>query len=239
MAKTRKRRVRQHKQLTPQQERKKERARLRHKKLSQRNTQTRNAKRVKNQSLQIKLSRAVNRLNTQLLHEQAMKEARGRGTIETVVKTPFKKLDYKTLMKEGITRKVNGKVVHYTGAEAVREQIESINRRANPISQKQIFIQNYKIAMGRSYYEQQTMTRVEQLLNRLTPDELSDIIESGELPSVSYIYSEVLQDEQDDDEMLIEKIERLVNNVKQDKRDEKLRERAEKYKPYIKERMQI
>lgn len=235
MAKTRKRRVRQHKQLTPQQER----AKLRHQKLSQRNTEARNAKRGESQSLQVRLNKAVIRLKTQLIHEQAMKEARGRGTIETVVKTPFKKLDYKTLMKDGITRNVNGKVVHYTGAEAVRKQIESINRRANPRRQKQIFIQNYKISMGRSYYEQQTMTRVEQLLNRLTSDELSDIIESGELPSIAYIYSEVLQDEQDDDKILIEKIETLVNNVKREKRGETLRKKAKKYEPYIKERMQI
>lgn len=179
--------------------------------------------------------KAKTQLFERLVHEQAMKEARGRGTIEGTVQSLFKKLDYKEIMEKGVSRMVNGRVVHYTGEQAVRAQIRSMRARASAVKIKSNFIQNYKETMIKVGYSRETASKVAQMLNQLSADELSDITESGELPSINYIYGDGAQTTDRD---ILDKIERTKINVKKEKRGQVLRERADEWKSYIRKKMQ-
>lgn len=81
-------------------------------------------------------------LFNRLIEEEAFERAIGGGA-DLTPSILFKKLDYDTILKEGLTRKVGNKTVRLEGESAIKVQIGSIRRRASKSEQAQLFIENF------------------------------------------------------------------------------------------------
>lgn len=164
-------------------------------------------------------------LSNRLIQEQAFKEARGVGTIEGRIYTMFKNVDYEKVFKQGITRKVDSKTVRFVGNEAVQIQIQSFRERASKSFQADMFITNYIDAMIRNGFDDKNVAKVERLLQSCSIDKLSLIIDKGILPSIEFIYSDKLTEDE-----FVKKVENAVTNGVT---SEELREVKEKQKALV------
>ena len=129
-------------------------------------------------------------LRNRLIDEQAFIEARGGFSFSGKPSTLFKRLNYEQIMTEGITRKVGNRTIRYKGEEAVRIQIESLKKRASKSYQAQAFINNYINTLSIAGLEPDQIDSIEKLLNKLSIDKLSILIDKGVLPSIQYVYAE-------------------------------------------------
>ena len=129
-------------------------------------------------------------LRNRLIDEQAFIEARGGFSFSGKPSTLFKNLNYEQIMTEGITRKVGNRTIRFKGEEAVRIQIESLRKRASKSYQAQVFIDNYIKTLSIAGLELDQIHSIEKLLNNLSIDKLSILIDKGVLPSIQYVYAE-------------------------------------------------
>ena len=129
-------------------------------------------------------------LRNRLIDEQAFIEARGGFSFSGKPSTLFKTLNYEQIMTEGITRKVGNRTIRFKGEEAVRMQIESLRKRASKSYQAQVFIDNYIKTLSIAGLELDQIHSIEKLLNNLSIDKLSILIDKGVLPSIQYVYAE-------------------------------------------------
>ena len=129
-------------------------------------------------------------LRNRLIDEQAFIEARGGFSFSGKPSTLFKTLNYEQIMTEGITRKVGNRTIRFKGEEAVRIQIESLRKRASKSYQAQVFIDNYIKTLSIAGLELDQIHSIEKLLNNLSIDKLSILIDKGVLPSIQYVYAE-------------------------------------------------
>lgn len=135
-------------------------------------------------------------LENRLIAEQAFKEARGQGTLESRVYTLFKNTDFKKVYTYGVTRKVGSRTIRYVGTEAVKIQIESMRRRASKSYQADLFINNYIASMEGAGFSDEIIDYVEKQLNKLSVDRLTLLVDKGILPSIQFVYT--LSDDEDD-----------------------------------------
>lgn len=147
------------------------------------------------------------KLENRLISEQAFKEARGVGTIEARINTLFKNLNYDTVFKQGITRKVGSRTVRFVGSQAVEIQIQSLRQRASKAYQTEQFITNYIISMQNVGFSEENILKVERMLESGSIDKLTLLIDKGVLPSIQFVYSEKLTEEE-----LVEEIKNAVKN---------------------------
>lgn len=80
--------------------------------------------------------------------EELRREARARlmnlpPRADQMQSAYFKQVKLNKLMQEGITRRIDNKIVRYKGVEAVEKQIESLRRANNPEYKKKQFIETY------------------------------------------------------------------------------------------------
>ena len=129
-------------------------------------------------------------LRNRLIDEQAFIEARGGFSFSGKPATLFKNLNYEQIMTEGITRKVGNRTIRFKGEEAVRIQIKSLMKRASKSYQAQLFIDNYIKTLSIAGLELDQIHSIEKLLNKLSIDKLSILIDKGVLPSIQYVYAE-------------------------------------------------
>lgn len=165
-------------------------------------------------------------LQNRLIKEQAFKEARGIGTIEARVYTMFKNLNYDQVYKQGITRKVGKKTIRFVGEEAVRIQISSIRKRASKSYQTDAFIENYLSSMENVGFDDDAILQTQQLLQSISIDKLTLIFDKGILPSIQYLYAEVVSQE--------EVLQQIEDAVKKGVTKEELREVKQKTKDLVK-----
>ena len=165
-------------------------------------------------------------LQNRLIKEQAFKEARGIGTIEARVYTMFKNLNYDQVYKQGITRKVGKKTIRFVGEEAVRLQISSIRKRASKSYQTDAFIENYLSSMENVGFDDDAILQTQQLLQSISIDKLTLIVDKGILPSIQYLYAEVVSQE--------EVLQQIEDAVKKGVTKEELREVKQKTKDLVK-----
>lgn len=144
-------------------------------------------------------------LSNRLIHEQAFKEAMGGGTIEERIFTMFKNVNYEQVFKQGITRKVGSKTIRYVGSEAVQIQISSFRQRASKSYQTDVFIDNYLGAMDEVGFDYENIEIVEKLLRGCSIDKLTILIEKGLLPSIQYLYADMMSEEE-----IVERIREVV-----------------------------
>ncbi len=147
------------------------------------------------------------KLENRLISEQAFKEARGVGTIEARINTLFKNLNYDTVFKQGITRKVGSRTVRFVGSQAVEIQIQSLRQRASKAYQTEQFITNYIISMQNVGFSEENILKVERMLESGSIDKLTLLIDKGVLPSIQFVYSGKLTEEE-----LVEEIKNAVKN---------------------------
>lgn len=164
-------------------------------------------------------------LSNRLIQEQAFKEARGIGTIESRIYTMFKHVNYEQVFKQGITRKVGSKTVRFVGSEAVEIQIQSMRQRASKSFQTENFITNYISAMIRVGFDNGSINKVERMLKSCSTDKLTLLIDKGVLPPIEFIYADKMTEEE-----FVEAVEDAVTNGVT--RDE-LREVKEKQKALV------
>lgn len=146
-------------------------------------------------------------LENRLISEQAFKEARGVGTIEARINTLFKNLNYDTVFRQGITRKVGSRTVRFVGSHAVEIQIQSLRQRASKGYQTEQFITNYIISMENVGFSEENILKVERLLESCSIDKLTLLIDKGILPSIQFVYSGKLSEDE-----LVEEVKNAVRN---------------------------
>lgn len=146
-------------------------------------------------------------LENRLIREQAFKEARGIGTIESKVHTLFKNLDYNKVFNIGLTRKVGNKTIRFVGNEAVQIQISSMRKRASKSYQTDLFIDNYLQSLAEVGFDFDEIDEVLNLLNSISIDKLTLLIDKNILPSIQFVYSEIQSKEE-----IMQKIRDAVKN---------------------------
>lgn len=151
-------------------------------------------------------------LEKRLVYEQAFKEARGGGTIEARIKTMFKDLNYEKTMSEGITRKVKGKTIRYTGSQAVIVRIQSMRMRASKSYQTDLFMRNYLNTMKEVGFSYKNIDKVSKTMRSISIDKLTYLVDKGILPSIQFIYAEQGEDEDELTEEIINALENGVSN---------------------------
>ena len=120
--------------------------------------------------------------------EQASYEALGIGSIERMPFNLYQHLEYDDVARKGITRKRRGRTIRYYGAVAVRMQIASLKARTNKANIKSQFITNYLKAMENVGYSPSDIKKVEQLLGRLTKEQLTYMLRRGYISEIAYVY---------------------------------------------------
>ena len=114
----------------------------------------------------------------------------------------FKNLSYEKLIKEGITRHIDNKVVRFTGFEAVKTQIKSLEEASDPERKKQayikIYIDNLKANGIPEAYETidangEPITRnliqeLEDYLQSLPPKTITFALDLGYIQSIQMYY---------------------------------------------------
>lgn len=175
-------------------------------------------RRQKSNKIQTQFNRAKNKYLNRIAYEEARKGVSG---IYETQKQLFKNLDFKKIKKEGITRKIGGRTVRITGTEAVRVQIKSLERRANPSILKNQYIANYLHSMRQVGFNAIEIEQVRAAMQRLDPEELGYMIDSGMLPDISFVYAGVRGHEELLEEILIALEQDVSEAVK--KRSERAR----------------
>lgn len=173
-------------------------------------------------------------LRNRLIDEQAFIEARGGFSFSGKPPTLFTNLDYEQIMTKGITRKVGNRTIRYKGEEAVRIQIESLRKRASKSYQAQVFIDNYINTLNIAGLESDQIDSIEKLLNKLSIDKLSILIDKGVLPSIQYVYAE----SDDPDKVYDDIIDAIDKGVSKSELEE-VKARKKVLRPLIKSKFDI
>lgn len=173
-------------------------------------------------------------LRNRLIDEQTFIEARGGFSFSGKPSTLFKILNYEQIMTEGITRKVGNRTIRYKGEEAVRIQIESLRKRASKSYQAQVFIDNYISTLNIAGLESDQIDSIEKLLNKLSIDKLSILIDKGVLPSIQYVYAE-----SDDPDKVYDDIINAINKGVSKSELEEVKARKKVLRPLIKSKFDI
>lgn len=130
-------------------------------------------------------------VENRLIQEQAFKLARGVGTIEGRILTLFRNLDFESIYEQGITRKRGNQTVRYVGEEAIKIQIASLRKRASKSYQAEVFINNFCKAMSVKDYPDEYIEEAYRLLNSISIDKLTYLIDTGMVKRPPYIYAGV------------------------------------------------
>lgn len=145
-------------------------------------------------------------------NEEIMREARARlmnlpPRPDQLQDAYFKITSYQRLLKEGVTRRVDGKVVKYKGVEAVKLQIKSIKEANNPEVKKLRFIdtyidQLYANGIPEEYeieeYNEKTgeveviirnpIAEYQEFLLSLEPRQITFLLDTGQLHDIQFYY---------------------------------------------------
>lgn len=122
--------------------------------------------------------------------------------------TFYKTLTYKELMKKGITRQEGGKVVRYTGLEAVKKQTLSLMASSDSERKKAMYIETYIQNMRDSGVpevvvvgdkERYPIREMEDYLKSLSPRVITYALDMGFIKSIQIYY---IWEDSDTDELL-------------------------------------
>ena len=114
----------------------------------------------------------------------------------------FKNLTYEKLMKEGITRKIDNKIVRYKGFEAVKTQIKSLVESTDSERKKQAYINTYidnllENGIPESYdttdangnpITRYPIKEMRAYLESLSPKMITFALDMGHIHSIQYYY---------------------------------------------------
>lgn len=175
-------------------------------------------------------------LRRRYAEEQAGREALGKGTLEAFPQNIFKRLDYKSVFEEGITRKRNGVTVRITGEEAVQLQIQSMRARASKSFQTDRFIQNYMKGVRKvfAYEEPEKIAEIENILRSVSIDKLTILLDKDAIAQIRYLYvtNESIED-------VTANLRNAVKSGVTSQEVKQFRERRKALIPLVKERQRI
>lgn len=100
----------------------------------------------------------------------------------------FKNLTYEKIVKEGITRHINNKVVRFTGFEAVKTQIKSLIEASDPERKKQAYIKIYIDNLLQNGIPQELAKKMEDYLQSLSPKTITFALDLGYIQSIQMYY---------------------------------------------------
>lgn len=100
----------------------------------------------------------------------------------------FKNLTYEKIIKEGITRHINNKVVRFTGFEAVKTQIKSLIEASDPERKKQAYIKIYIDNLLQNGIPQELAKKMEDYLQSLSPKTITFALDLGYIQSIQMYY---------------------------------------------------
>lgn len=100
----------------------------------------------------------------------------------------FKNLTYEKIVKEGITRHINNKVVRFTGFEAVKTQIKSLIEASDPERKKQAYIKIYIDNLLENGIPQELAKKMEDYLQSLSPKTITFALDLGYIQSIQMYY---------------------------------------------------
>ena len=100
----------------------------------------------------------------------------------------FKNLTYEKIVKEGITRHINNKVVRFTGFEAVKTQIKSLIEASDPERKKQAYIKIYIDNLLQNGIPQDLAKKMEDYLQSLSPKTITFALDLGYIQSIQMYY---------------------------------------------------
>lgn len=137
-------------------------------------------------------------LYNRLIDEEAFERALGGGA-DLTPSMLFKKLNYDTILKEGVTRKVGNTTVRLEGESAIKVQIGSLRRRASKSEQAQLFIENFvnsltsdkKDSRGRIIglqMPEEYAYKIYKKLQSISIDKLTYLIRKGILKTPTFHY---------------------------------------------------
>ena len=137
-------------------------------------------------------------LYNRLIDEEAFERALGGGA-DLTPSMLFKKLNYDTILKEGVTRKVGNTTVRLEGESAIKVQIGSLRRRASKSEQAQLFIENFvnsltsdkKDSRGRIIglqMPEEYAYKIYKKLQSISIDKLTYLIRKGILKAPTFHY---------------------------------------------------
>lgn len=175
-------------------------------------------------------------LRRRYAEEQAGREALGKGTLEAFPQNIFKRLDYKSVFEEGITRKRNGVTVRITGEEAVQLQIESMRARASKSFQTDRFIQNYMKGVNHVFEGEDPtkIAEIERLLRSVSIDKLTLLLDKDAVPQIRYLYMT-----EESIEEVTEHLREVLKSGTTSQEVKQFRERRKALIPLVKERQRI
>lgn len=118
------------------------------------------------------------------------------------------------LMREGITRRVDNKLVRYSGVEAVKKQIESLQMANNPERKKRLFINTYieqlqinGLPTKYDFYGdiRHPIDEMHAFLETCSPQQITFLLDKGYLPDIAFYYTWT----DDDTETFIKRLDLL------------------------------
>lgn len=118
----------------------------------------------------------------------------------------FRRLKFDDVFEYGITRVKNGVWKKYKGAEAVRQQIKSLERFTDKNNQKNQFIKNYSTSLLKVGYRYSDVNEIKNFLKRQNADNIAIALELGRLPEIAFIYAQIITKKD-----IIKKIKRAFN----------------------------
>lgn len=167
-------------------------------------------------------------LYNRLIEEEAFERAMGGGA-DLTPSMLFKKLNYDTILKEGISRKVGNTTVRLEGESAIKVQIGSLRRRASKSEQAQQFIENYMQPLEKLGMPEEYRIKIYNRLKRISIDKLTYLIRKGILKQITFYY----QDERTWEDIYKEIIDAIDNGVSKETLKD-VQAKKKQLKPFIK-----
>ena len=145
------------------------------------------SQKIQAQNLKKELKKEIKILREQQLTRQAKNRLIGKPKEASELgEAVFTKLNFAEIYEKGIYRvNKNGKVIHYTGLNAVRKQIKSLRESNDPLRKKRLFIKIYMKNLSDSGIN---FPEARQILNSLAPEEITYLLNKGIIPEISFYY---------------------------------------------------
>lgn len=161
----------------------------------------------------------------------------------------YKNLKYDEVYA-GISRKVGNKTVYYKGEEAVRIQIQSLNRFASKTVQNASFIQNYISAMRDVGFAWEDIQLVRAAMESVPIDFLTYLIKRGPreggLPAITdlgYYYKDkqgnLVSTEEERKELILQILQALTYDKSAKERIKDIRARARQLRPILEQQIRL
>lgn len=209
-----------------------------------------NPQTTKQTSLRTQFRQALRNAERRAISDVAFSSAISNLSVANLGKIGlYKKLSYDEIYA-GISRKVGNKTVYYKGEEAIKVQIQSLNRYASKTVQNRGYIQNYISAMREVGFDWEDIQLVRAAMESVPIDFLNYLIKLGpdaggipSLESLRFYYKDkkgnLVSTEEQRKEILVEILQSLIYDKEAKTRIKDIRQQSKKLRPLLEEQIRI